>query len=108
MITGREEVDSLTRQLEMHYLRNPEPGLLFALLTDFRDADSETLPDDEDLLNYAAAALAGLNAKYKRPSPMTQFRAAILSFIYFTGNGYGTHPKESGWDGNASAANCMS
>ena len=26
-------------QLELHYLRNPEPGLLFALLTDFGDAD---------------------------------------------------------------------
>ena len=43
MITSREEIDSLAHQLELHYLRNPEPGLLFALLTDFRDADSEIL-----------------------------------------------------------------
>ena len=69
MITSHEEVDNLTRQLEMHYLRNPEPGLLFALLTDFRDADRENLPEDDDLLNYAATAIESLNAKYKRPSP---------------------------------------
>ena len=69
MITSREEIDSLAHQLELHYLRNPEPGLLFALLTDFRDADSETLPEDEDLVQYATAAIETLNAKYECPSP---------------------------------------
>ena len=73
LITGREEVDSLIRQLELHYLRNPEPGLFFGLLTDFRDADSETLPDDEDLLNYTAAAIVGLNEKYKHAPSVTSF-----------------------------------
>jgi cyclic beta-1,2-glucan synthetase len=69
LITSHEEVDNLTRQLEMHFLRNPEPGLLFALLTDFRDADSETLPEDEEMVNYAAAAIEKLNAKYERSMP---------------------------------------
>ncbi len=64
LITSHEEVDDLTRQLEMHFLRNPEPGLLFGLLTDFHDADSETLPEDEDLVNYAAAAIEAINIKY--------------------------------------------
>ena len=66
LITSFEEVENMTRQLEIHYLRNPEPGLLFALLTDFRDADSETLPEDEDFINYAVAAVKRLNAKYER------------------------------------------
>ena len=35
LITSHKEIDNLTHQLEMHFLRNPEPGLLFALLTDF-------------------------------------------------------------------------
>jgi cyclic beta-1,2-glucan synthetase len=69
MITSHTDVDSLTHQLEMHYLRNPEPGLLFALLTDFRDADSETLPEDEELVKYATAAIRKLNTKYKLPTP---------------------------------------
>ncbi len=67
MITNREEIDSLAHQLELHYLRNPEPGLLFALLTDFSDADRETLPEDEGLVRYATAAIEILNSKYIRP-----------------------------------------
>jgi cyclic beta-1,2-glucan synthetase len=64
LITNHEEIDSLAQQLELHYLRNPEPGLLFALLSDFQDANSESSPEDEDLLRYAQAAIANLNAKY--------------------------------------------
>ncbi len=66
MITSREEIDSLAHQLELQYLRNPEPGLLFALLTDFRDANSESLPEDEELLQYTKRAIEALNAKYGR------------------------------------------
>lgn len=64
MLTSREVIDSLVRQLEMHYLRNPEPGLFFALLTDFHDADSETLAQDNDLVECARASIAALNDKY--------------------------------------------
>jgi cyclic beta-1,2-glucan synthetase len=67
MITSHEEIDSLVDQLELHYLRNPEPGLLFALLTDFRDADRETTPEDQDLIQYGVAAIDALNAKYACP-----------------------------------------
>ena len=73
LITSQEEIASLALQLEMHYLRNPEPGILFALLTDYRDADSETQPEDEELLNYAAAAIKNLNEKYKRQSSSSFF-----------------------------------
>ena len=69
MITNRDDIDSLTHQIELHYLRNPEPGLLFALLTDFSDADSEVLPEDEDLVQYAVAAVKTLNLKYETSSP---------------------------------------
>ena len=64
MITNNEEVDSLIHQLELHYLRNPEPGLRFALLTDFRDADHQSLPEDKDLLQYAVTKIENLNKKY--------------------------------------------
>ena len=69
MITSHEEIDSLVQQLELHYLRNPEPGLLFALLTDFRDADHEFLPEDKELIAYAVTAIETLNIKYNRTSP---------------------------------------
>ncbi|MHC1783819.1 MAG: glucoamylase family protein [Anaerolineaceae bacterium] len=64
MITSHNEVENLVRQLEMHYLRNPEPGLRFALLTDFRDAESETLPEDNELIEHAVRKIAALNEKY--------------------------------------------
>jgi cyclic beta-1,2-glucan synthetase len=65
LITNHEEIQSLAQQLELHYLCNPESGLRFALLTDFCDADTETLPEDEELLRYAEAEIEKLNAKYK-------------------------------------------
>jgi cyclic beta-1,2-glucan synthetase len=72
LITSHEEIDSLVHQLELHYLRNPEPGLRFALLTDFRDADSESLPEDEDLIQYATAAIHTLNTNYDIPCSVNQ------------------------------------
>ena len=65
LLTNREEVDHLISQIEMHYLRNPEAGLLFALLTDYADSDSETQPDDEELLDLAVSSINALNEKYK-------------------------------------------
>ena len=65
LISSREDIDSLVQQLELHYLRNPEPGLTFAMLTDFNDADDETTPGDADLLQYAISAIKALNARYE-------------------------------------------
>jgi cyclic beta-1,2-glucan synthetase len=42
MLTDSAEVQSLLNQLELHYLRNPDPNLSFALLTDFADAPGTT------------------------------------------------------------------
>ncbi len=70
LITSREDIESLAHQLELHYLRNPEPGLFFAILTDFHDAESESLPEDEELVRYATAVIESLNAKYSNSSPV--------------------------------------
>ncbi len=64
LLTSEEEIQSLVKQLELHYLRNPQPGLRFALLTDFTDADQETLATDDHLVNYASEAISQLNKKY--------------------------------------------
>ena len=77
MITNREEIDSLVQQLEQHYLRNPEPGLLFALLTDFRDADSESLPEDKGLVQYAIELIERLNTKYVCPSSGNDYNRVL-------------------------------
>ncbi len=66
MLTDAEEVESLFRQLELHYLRNPDPQLGFALLTDFADAPQMEMPTDKALLEQAQSCLEILNQRYPR------------------------------------------
>jgi cyclic beta-1,2-glucan synthetase len=62
-LLGRaEDVEHMTRQLELHYLSNPDPQLQFALLTD--DLDSKTMPESEQLLEAATARIVSLNARH--------------------------------------------
>ena len=64
MLTSLAGVDRLLETLEIHYLANRDPHLHFALLTDFRDAPEEILPDDQGLLQRAQAGVELLNQKY--------------------------------------------
>jgi cellobiose phosphorylase len=61
-----QEIDDLLEALEIRYLGNRDPNLCFALLTDFRDAAEQTLPDDEAMLAYARTAVDMLNAHYSQ------------------------------------------
>ncbi len=63
-----EEVRVLVKQLEQHYLGNPDKNLVFALLSDYTDAPSEKMPDDINLLDDALRGIENLNTKYKRRS----------------------------------------
>src|SRR5512134_739206 len=45
-----EELEGLLETMEVRYLANKQENLHFALLTDFRDAEVETLPEDKPLL----------------------------------------------------------
>ncbi len=64
LLSGPDEVDSLVGQLEQHYLRNPDPGLLFALVTDYMDSPTENQPGDSDLVERARQGIRDLNEKY--------------------------------------------
>ncbi len=41
LLTSAAEVKSLLQQLELHFLRNQDPHLYFALLTDLPDAPQQ-------------------------------------------------------------------
>jgi cyclic beta-1,2-glucan synthetase len=56
----KEQID----QMEIRYLSNPDGQVCFALLSDWADAEQETMPDDAPLLSAALTAVAALNAKY--------------------------------------------
>jgi len=64
LLSSEGEVDELIAQLEIHHLANPDHELAFALLSDWTDAPSETMPDDERLVLRAAAGIARLEARH--------------------------------------------
>lgn len=81
LLSQIQDVTSLCQQLELHYLRSAdgqtvvegevaetdragESTLTFALLTDFSDAPHEVMPEDEELIAAATAAIQDLNSKY--------------------------------------------
>ena len=65
-LLGRsEDVTSMLRQIEIHYLSNPDPRLQFALLTD--DIDARSLPATSapsPLLDSACRGITALNVKH--------------------------------------------
>ncbi len=64
LLTTPAEITEHLERLEVHYLANADGDLRFALLSDWLDAPSESLPDDNDLLAVARDGIARLNAKY--------------------------------------------
>jgi len=64
LLGSRETIDELILQLELHYLANPLGDVSFALLTDWRDAGSETMPGDAELLAHARAGIERLADLY--------------------------------------------
>ena len=73
MLTSEENLGVLIEALEVRFLANQDQYLHYGLLTDFRDAFEETLPEDEPLLQMARQGIEGLNAKYRKPDGDTFF-----------------------------------
>jgi cyclic beta-1,2-glucan synthetase len=69
LLSTAHAFDDLLESLEIRYLGNRDPNLWFALLTDFPDAPTETLPSDAALLTYAQTALETLNQRYHAERP---------------------------------------
>lgn len=67
------DVNNLVEGIEIRFLANRDANLLFALLTDFKDAQQEQLPEDEEILRYAAKKIKKLNNKYERSANDTFF-----------------------------------
>ncbi|TVR58348.1 MAG: cyclic beta 1-2 glucan synthetase, partial [Candidatus Competibacteraceae bacterium] len=73
MLTSTRNIEDLVEALEVRFLANRDDSLHFALLTDFRDAPEETLPEDEALVQLAARRIEALNEKYPRDRGDTFF-----------------------------------
>ena len=66
IITNNEGIENLVEALEVRFLANRNNNLHFGLLTDFADAAQETLPQDQDLMDFAQKKIEELNKKYHR------------------------------------------
>ena len=66
MITSIAVIDQLIEGIEVRFLANRETNLYFALLTDFKDAATEHLPEDALLLSALKNRIIDLNKKYSQ------------------------------------------
>jgi cellobiose phosphorylase len=64
MLTKPGDIENLLESLEVRFLANRDAHLYFALLTDFKDANEETLSSDASLLQEAEDKITALNKKY--------------------------------------------
>ena len=62
-------LENMLEALEVRYLANCDKNVFFALLTDFRDAPSQHLAGDDELVQRASAGVEALNHKYKGDRP---------------------------------------
>ncbi len=65
MLHSAQNIDELLEGLEVRFLGNQDDHLHFGLLTDFRDAQEQTLAEDEPLLQRACNGIEKLNRKYR-------------------------------------------
>ena len=68
LLTRLDAVKEQVDRLEIHFLANPDGDLRFALLSDWVDAPSESLPGDDELLAAAADGIERLNQRHG-PAP---------------------------------------
>jgi cyclic beta-1,2-glucan synthetase len=64
LLTSLKDIDGQVEQLEIHFLASPRGELHFALLSDWRDSDTEHAEGDDQLLAAAKGAVARLNRQY--------------------------------------------
>jgi cellobiose phosphorylase len=73
LLASTQNIEDLVEALEVRFLANRDDHLHFGLLTDFRDAREETLPEDAALVQLAAQRIEALNEKYRRVGGDTFF-----------------------------------
>jgi cyclic beta-1,2-glucan synthetase len=64
MFVSETGVKEQIEQMEIRYLSNLDGQVRFALLSDWCDAENETMPNDARLLTLAVDGVAALNTKY--------------------------------------------
>ncbi len=66
IISSSAQADKLIEDLEVRFLSNRDPQLLFSLLTDLPDAERQVMPGDHELVDHVQSRIIALNRKYGR------------------------------------------
>ena len=64
LVANASDVPTLLQRLEAHRLANPDAALQFVLLSDFADADAESMPADDDITQALISGVDALNKRY--------------------------------------------
>ncbi|TVR79983.1 MAG: glycosyltransferase 36 [Chitinophagaceae bacterium] len=64
MLSSPEDALRQIENIEIHSLANPDPGLQFAILSDFGDATEKQLESDDAIIKTAQNLIKELNEKY--------------------------------------------
>lgn len=73
MLSSGAIIADLIEALEVRFLANRDRNLVFALLTDFRDAAEKDLEEDKPIISIVQEKIIELNRKYERPGNDTFF-----------------------------------
>ena len=64
LLTSAESVAALLEHMEVLALGNLDPCIHFAILSDFADAESQEMPEDQAILSAARAGVDDLNRRF--------------------------------------------
>lgn len=64
LLTDKKSVKELIDKMEVYYLANKEDNIYFSLVGDFKDADSENIETDVDIITEALNGIKKLNQNY--------------------------------------------
>ena len=93
MLTSSAAIDDLIERLEVHYLASPDDDIRFGLLSDWMDAATENIANDETLLGAAIEGVARLNGEYGPASDGPRFFLFHRRRVWSEGQG-----KWIGWE----------
>ncbi|WP_158681725.1 GH36-type glycosyl hydrolase domain-containing protein [Microbulbifer pacificus] len=64
LFADEEDIERILQCVETNYLNNADPNLVYVVLSDFADADSQQVSSDDALLQVAKKRIDALNASY--------------------------------------------
>lgn len=98
MLANESAIHDLAHRLQLHYLANPERHAQFAMLTDWVDADTQTLVSDDAFLRLACDLVNQLNVRYPKAVEKTQGEAPRFIVLHRRRSFSETEQRWIGWE----------